>query len=160
MRNLWIALVFTALPSHAAIYKCTIDGVLTYSDQPCSEQSVEIKVEERNALKKASYTSNQTLNTQKTNISDYIEHESLDRKIAKQKNKIKSIERKRDKEIHRLKQSSTQAYSDQKKVIYEPLIIQKVSMVRYDANIKLRAAQDKLNQLVRDKKKLSRKSSN
>lgn len=96
-RCLIIVPLFSSFNANSEVYKCVIDGVTTYSQQPCSDsaQVVNIKVAPSNS---------KTITTQsselpQTSVSDYIENSSLKRKIEGHQRKIKKYKNKMENEL-------------------------------------------------------------
>jgi hypothetical protein len=106
-RCLIIIPLFSSFHSNSAIFKCVIDGVPTFSQQPCSEnaQMVQIKVAPSNRKT----TTTQSSELHQTSVSDYLEISSLKRQIKEHQRKIKKYKNQMDSELSVLRKKERTA---------------------------------------------------
>lgn len=96
LKNSFLSLCFAmSFAPQAAIYKCEIDGVLTFSDQPCSDKYEKIEVSPQVIKKRPNATA--TPNTDSTDT--YVKSRQLKREIDKVKARIKKLQKDMDAEI-------------------------------------------------------------
>ncbi|MDE3272063.1 hypothetical protein [Pseudoalteromonas sp. G4] len=100
LKNSFLSLCFvTSFASYSAIYKCEIDGVLTFSDQPCSDKYEKIEVNPQVIKKRPN--ANAKPNTDSTDT--YVKSRQLKREIEQVKARIKKLQKDMDVEISAVK---------------------------------------------------------
>ena len=91
--------LLSSFASYSAIYKCEIDGVLTFSDTPCSDKYEKIEVSPQVIKKRP-----QSGVKQSTDSTDnYVKSRQLKREIDKVKARIKKLQKDMDAEINEVK---------------------------------------------------------
>lgn len=91
--------LLSGFASYSAIYKCEIDGVLTFSDTPCSDKYEKIEVSPQVIKKRP-----QSGVKQSTDSTDnYVKSRQLKREIDKVKARIKKLQKDMDAEINEVK---------------------------------------------------------
>lgn len=94
------ALLLVSTTANAAIYKCTVDGIELFSQQPCAPDAATVTVQEASKpssqpAAKPQPTSTDTAAT-KEQVGLYIERQRIEREIRDVEAKIKAAERKLD----------------------------------------------------------------
>ncbi|MEM0515660.1 DUF4124 domain-containing protein [Pseudoalteromonas sp. YIC-827] len=88
------ALCLASLPSYATVYKCTINGVATFSQQPCGKDAQIIKVRYSGA-KTVTAEGSEEEAPQQPNVSEvdsYLKSQEYDRRIAMHQRNISDYE--------------------------------------------------------------------
>ncbi|MFY8274538.1 DUF4124 domain-containing protein [Pseudoalteromonas sp. SSDWG2] len=92
MKNFSLVIALTALvsiPSYAAVYKCTINGVATFSQLPCGKDAQVINVR---ASKAPASDEQEKPDDPNSEVDTYITKRNIDRRIAMHEHNIKSFE--------------------------------------------------------------------
>ena len=93
------SLALTSFAASSAIYKCEIEGVLTFSDRPCSDNYEKIDVKPQIIKKRT--PSSTAYDTDSTD--NYVKSRQLTREINKVKDRISKLQRDMDRELSEIK---------------------------------------------------------
>ena len=94
-----VTLLFFSFFTNAAIYKCTVDGIDTYSQQPCSAKANEVEIKVQNTYQSKLKPTKTQLKNNDNEVNSYI----LKRKIRMHNENIAKIKRKMERELATLK---------------------------------------------------------
>ncbi len=102
IRILLLLLALCALNLSAAIYKCEINGVLTFSDQPCGNEAEEVDIKVATASNTLSNHS-KPYNTDLSSTDNYINSKKIKAKILKSEAQIAKYRKQMSTEMSVLK---------------------------------------------------------
>lgn len=163
IRNLKKALpLLLILPflSHATVYKCKIDGVLTFSQTPCGDASetTEYKMDDTNRpvdnissqekLPKSSNTGSDS------SVDEYIEIRQIKRKISKLEWQKKDLVASRDKEINALRERKASANNNLAGSSYLQSLAQEMSAVANTYSMDIESVDRELSELRAELRRL------
>jgi hypothetical protein len=156
--------LITMSSGYCAVYKCEINGSLTYSQFPCGNnaEKVNIRVSKGNS-KVTSSNNRQPTDFQETNL--YIQIKKIDRDILYSQNKIVTYQRKMKSEINQLQIRASYANNNLAGATYEGALSSQMGAVatKYDSLIsvehkKIDRLTNKKTILIKTQKKLKEPS--
>ncbi len=136
----------------ADIYKCEVDGVVTFSQMPCSDTAKKITIEIRkpNTPGIENDSHRQTLE----DVNDYIEIKKIDREIKRQESKIKNYQKRMNQEIKRLEIRASYAANNLAGATYENALTTQMEAVTKKYNTLIEVANNKLERLLEEKNRV------
>ena len=69
--------------SKTKVYRCVLDGVVTYSQQKCAKDAQTVTVELKQGLPQSPETARSQWQDQQKQVNDYLNQQSIDRQVAR-----------------------------------------------------------------------------
>ncbi|MDQ9093959.1 MULTISPECIES: RNA-binding protein [Pseudoalteromonas] len=89
VRAIILSIAFITIPAFSAVYQCTIDGVVTFSQLPCGEDAKEITIPATNVAQSTGAKQGKTIDE---DIDSYLATQKIDRNIALIQREIKQLQ--------------------------------------------------------------------
>lgn len=143
-----IAMLCVVSPTHADVYKCTINGKTSFSDQPCAGQSQKLDV--KPASGRSDTDSEQALSASKAyteKVNKDVQKRQLSDSIYQAQLKVDRLTRERDAKLAELNRQKNQANNNLAGAVYMQSITNEMIAVTSAYEAKLKAANQELADL-------------
>jgi hypothetical protein len=132
-----IILFLCSFTAQSAVFKCDVDGVVTYSQDPCGDAYQEVDYHEsKNVISRQTRSQNKIgensvsdAENKKSEITDYIRKGQLSRDVRNLENKRKKVFSNRNAKIKKLRDSRRRANNNLAGATWEQSLAEEMSAV-------------------------------
>jgi hypothetical protein len=146
-----------ALPGHADMYKCRVNGRLAYQQEPCAAGTAKGTVSTPDAVTdEAARESRTRFEAEQAVRTAAARRKTIDEQIAFQQNSILSYEAMMDSELAALRAKKSQARNNLAGATWEQSISTEMEAVAAKYATKIRIARDEIEALQKERSTLAR----
>ncbi len=134
---------FISFTAHSAIYKCVVNGVETYSQDPCGNKAEEVILpKDQNVISRPVPTDSETvideeMTEKKAQVSQYVHNQRIAREIEKLEGERERVFKKRDQQIEALKATPKRGIDDLARATWEQSLAQEMTAVTQAAESRI-----------------------